>query len=263
MPTYGSDVRQRRSLARVLEDSYSIFQQDASEYAFAGLVGAAAACLLTLILVSIGGSAGALLLPPLLIASEVLTLATVTEALRRVTDNLEPSAAESFTAVLRGAPAILVPWATLAGMRAAVLLRDVHFGHYLPSIVRDFAELCVLAATAYTALTRVQSVPVLVMRRSSAAEAIVEGRALYAANAAKVAGAWGACMAPVLLLFMIAALAGFVAVSSAIAALALVGVLPFAAVVNALLFFDGIAESESAAAQPAPRQPRTTGLRTR
>jgi hypothetical protein len=262
MPTYGSDVRQQRALARIIEDSVSIFQQDASEYAFAGLVGAATGCLLTLILVSIGGSVGAVLLPVLLIATAVLTLATVTEALRRVTDNLEPSAAESFTAVLRGAPAILVPWVTLTAVLAAALLADVHFGHYLPGLARGAAELLVVVFAAYTALTRILAVPALVMRRSSAADALHEGRELYATNARKVTYAWGVCLAPVLLLFLIAALSGFGPVSSAIAALAFVGVLPFAAVVNALLFFDGIAVTE-AAPKRATARARTTGLRAR
>ena len=130
MRTYGADVRRHRSLAHVIEDSISIFQQDASEYAFAGLIGAFGACVGTLILLMVGGAAAAVLTPILVIMLAVTTLATVTEALRRVTDNLEPSAAESFTAVARGLPAILWPWLTIAGGLAAAILLDAHFGHY-------------------------------------------------------------------------------------------------------------------------------------
>ena len=265
MRTYGTDVRQRRMLADIIEDTIGIFQQDASEYAFAGLIGAAAACLSVLLLVSIGGSAAALLVPFFLIGIAVLTLATTTEALRRVTDNLGPSAAESFTAVVRGLPAILLPWASLAFGLAAALLIDVHFGHYLPSLVRGVLELLIIGAALWTALQRVLAVPSLVMRRVPALEAMREGRLLLARSLPKTAGAWGICMAPALLVFLIPALSGFGAVSSAIAAFAFVGSLPFAAVMNALLFFDGIADSAPAGGESkrAAIVRRTTGLRAR
>jgi len=267
MRTYGSDVRQQRSvLADVIEDTFGIFQQDASEYAFAGLIGAAAACLSTLVLVSIGGSAAALLVPFFLVIIAVLTLATVTEALRRVTDNLEPSAAASFAMVLRGLPAILLPWAHLAFGLAAALLLDVQFGHRLPALARGGLELLLIVAVLWTALQRVLAVPSLVMRRATASAAMREGRELFARAPKKAVGAWGICMAPALLVFLMPALSGFGAVSSAIAAFVFVGSLSFAAVMNALLFFDGIAEEEPGRTGKTTRAtalPRTTGLRPR
>ena len=263
MRTYGSDVRQRRMLADIIEDTIGIFQQDASEYAFAGLIGAAAACLSVVVLVAIGGSVAALLVPFFLIGIAVITLATVTEALRRVTDNLEPSAAESLTAVARGLPAILLPWAALAFGLAAALLLDVHFGHYVPSVGRGALELLVIAAALWSALQRVLAVPSLVMRRAPALAAMREGRGLFEHSRGKVTAAWGICMAPTFLVFLIPALSGFGAVSSAIAAFALVGTMPFAAVMNALLFFDGISEDAPAAGESkrAAMARRTTGLR--
>jgi hypothetical protein len=265
MRTYGSDVRRRRTLAHVIEDTISIFQQDASEYAFAALIGAFAACMATLILIMIGGPVAAIVLPFALIAIAVATLATTTEALRRVTDSLEPSAAESFTAVLRGLPAILWPWLPLAGGLAAALLLDAEFGGELPSMLRGVLEIAVFAAVAYTALSRVLAVPSLVMRRATQAQATAEAHALFSRIGTKCAAAWGLCMAPALLVFLVPGLTGFGAVSSAIAALVFVGSLPVAAIANALLFFDAIADGE---AQPARREPpsvamarRTTGLR--
>ncbi|MHB8683870.1 MAG: hypothetical protein ACYC9X_06075 [Dehalococcoidia bacterium] len=255
-------MRHRRMLAHVIEDSVAIFQQDASEYAFAGLIGAFAACISTLVLVSVGGTAGALLLPLFLVAIAVVTLATVTEALRRVTDNLEPSAAASFGAVLRGLPAVLLPWAPLAVAVAAALALRVQAGHWLPASVRGLVELAIILLALYAALGRVLSVPSLVMRRSTAREATREGRALAARMMPKVAGAWGICLAPALLVSLIPALTGFGAVSSAVAALVFAGTMPFAAIVNALLFFDAIAESEAAATAPSGTMTRrTTGLR--
>ncbi len=265
MRTYGADVRRHRSLAHVIEDSVSIFQQDASEYAFAGLIGAFAACVGTLILMMIGGAAAAVLTPILVIMLAVTTLATVTEALRRVTDNLEPSAAESFTAVARGLPAILWPWCTIAGGVAAAILLDAHFGRHLPSIARGVIELCVFAAALYSALARVLAVPSLVMRRSTPAQATQEAHEIFRAATAKCAAAWGVCVAPALIFFLIAALSGFGAVSTSISALVFVGSLPFAAVVNALLFFDGVADAAGVPAQrksqSAVMARRTTGLR--
>ncbi len=261
MRTYGRDVRHRRTLASVIEDGVSIFQQDASEYAFAGLIGAFAACLSTLVLVSAGGTLGALLLPLVLIAIAVVTLATATEALRRVTDNLEPSAAQSFAAVLRGLPAVLLPWAPLAIALAAALVLDVRVGHWLPASERGLVEVLVVVAALYAALGRVLAVPSLVMRRSTAREATQEGRVLAARALPKVAGAWGICLAPALLVSLIPALTGFGAVSSAIAALAFVGTMPFGAIVNALLFFDAVPDGGAAAGAQATMARRTAGLR--
>ncbi|MDE3096089.1 MAG: hypothetical protein KGK07_08820 [Chloroflexota bacterium] len=254
-------MRHRRMLAHVIEDSASIFQQDASEYAFAGLIGAFAACITTLVLVSVGGTVGALLLPPFLIAIAVVTLATATEALRRVTDNLEPSAAAASAAVLRGLPAVLLPWAPLALALAAALVLDVRIGHWLAPSARGLIESLVVVAALYAALGRVLAVPSLVMRRSTAREATQEGRALAARALPKVAGAWGICLSPALLVFLVPALSGFGAVSSAIAALAFVGSMPFAAIVNALLFFDAVADGATAAGTQATMARRTAGLR--
>ena len=57
--------------------------------------------------------------------------------------------------------------------------------------------------------------------------------------------AWAVCLAPTALLFLVAALNGFGAVSSAVAALAFAGSMSFAAIVNSLLFFDAASESET------------------
>ncbi|MBF6600707.1 MAG: hypothetical protein IVW36_09365 [Dehalococcoidia bacterium] len=265
MRTYASDVRRRRTLARIIEDSIGIFRQDASEYAFAGLIGAFAACIATLVLVAVGGPVATALLPLVLVPVAVATLATVTEALRRVTDHLEPSAAESFTVVLRGLPAIVWPWLPLAGGLALALFADAEFGGDAPSVVRGVAELSLVVVTLWVASVRVLSVPSLVMRRATPEQAVAEARRIFAASRATCAGVWAACLAPALLLFLVAALNGFGAVSSAIAALAFVGSLPFAAVMNSLLFFDAVAVDESAAPRSEASQAtvtrRTTGLR--
>jgi hypothetical protein len=245
MRTLGSSARpQRRSLWHLIEDSIGIFQQDASEYAFIGLIGAFAACVSTLILLLVGGAAGAVLTPLLFVVVAVVTLATITEALRRVTDNLEPAAAESFTLVLRGLPAILLPWAPLAiGLSVAALL-DEELGHLVPSPARGGIELGVIVVALYVALGRVLAVPSLVVRRCQPAAAVRESHQLFGRTTARTAGAWGVCLLPSLLLFLVPAFGGFGAVSTAIAALVFTGSLAFTGVVNTLLFFDAASEQE-------------------
>lgn len=238
-------ARPRRMLWHLIEDAITIYRQDASEYAFAGLIGAFAACMSTLVLLMVGGAVADMLAVLLLAIITVTTLATVTEALRRVTDQLEPSTAESFAVVLRGLPAILMPWVIPTIAVSIAVLLEAQFGHTLPAIVRGAIELCITAGALYAAINRVLAVPSLVVRRSTPAAALREARSIVAHHGSRVAGAWAVCLGPTGLLFLIAALNGFGAVSSAIAALAFAGTMSFAAIVNSLLFFDAASESET------------------
>jgi hypothetical protein len=238
-------ARPRRMLWHLIEDAITIYRQDASEYAFAGLIGAFAACMSTLVLLMAGGAIGSMLAVLLLAIITITTLATVTEALRRVTDQLEPSTADAFAVVLRGLPAILLPWAIPTVAVSLAVLLEAEFGHVLPSIARAAIELSIAAGALSAALNRVQAVPSLVVRRSTPAAALREARSIVAHHRSRIAGAWAVCLAPTALLFLVAALNGFGAVSSAVAALAFAGSMSFAAIVNSLLFFDAASESET------------------
>ena len=99
-----------RSLSETIEESITILRQDASEYAFIGLVGSFAACMAVLVPGIIGGPIAVALIAPLLLFVAVLTLATSAAALGVGSSQLQPDASRAFAAAGLRIVAILRPW---------------------------------------------------------------------------------------------------------------------------------------------------------
>ncbi len=258
MRTYGSGVRHERSLARVFEDGILIFAQDASEYAFIGLLGAAVACIGTLVLASIGGAIAVALIPPFVAVVAVATMATATEGLRRITNNLQPESAQAFAAVLRRASTLVAPWAPFALALGAALFVRVAFSHHVPPLPRKLIELVALCVVAAYALGRSYVVPAMVVERANPHNAAAGSAELVRAAPGKPAIAWGICLSPAILVGLLALSAGFGPVSAAVLAFAFVGALPFAAVVMSLLFFDAVMRSARSGAGARRIKPITS-----
>lgn len=243
MRTYEPEAAPARTLASVFDDAVAILRQDAGEYSFIGLLGAAPACLLVLILHMIGNAVAAALIPPMVIVAAVLTLTTATEALRRVGESLEPDAGRAFAAVGLHAHEFLRPWVQLAVILGGAAFGMAILGNHVGSLTRLPINSLIVVFAAVLALPR-SFVPVaLLTQRATYAQADAGSRALVAQAPARVVYAWAIALAPALLFGLIALVAGFGTVSSAVAAFAFVGMMPVGAVIMSLLFYDALGES--------------------
>jgi len=252
MRTYGNDVRHLRTLSAVLEDSVAIFAQDASEYAFVGLMGGATACIATLILGLIGNPVTAAMIPPIIIIAAVLTHATIAQAFRAVTENLEPESMRAFAGVSGRAGLLLRPFVALSVALAAAAAAGNVAAIWAPSVIVMAFDAVVLAAAAIYLLPRSFVIVALVMQGGSAKEALAGSAALIARAPTKVLFGAVVCAAPSAVMAIIALASGFGLLSTAVFAFVVVGSMPFAAIVMSLLFFDAIARTSAAA--PPPRQ---------
>ena len=87
-----------RSMPDLIEETIAILRQDASEYAFIGLVGAFAACMAVLVPGIIGGPIAIALIAPVLVVITSITLATSAAALGVGANQLQPDAGRAFGA---------------------------------------------------------------------------------------------------------------------------------------------------------------------
>ena len=256
MRTYGHDVRHLRTLSAVIEDSIAIFAQDVSEYAFVGHMGGATACIAALILGLIGNPVSSALIPPVVIILAVLTHATIAQAFRAVTENLEPESARAFAGVTARAGLLLRPFVTLAAALAVAAGGIAVADSYVPSII-------VLAGAAIYLLPRSFVIIALVMQGGGANDALQGSSALIARAPTKVLLAAILCAAPSILFSLIGLATGFGFLATALLAFVVVGSMPFAAIVMSLLFFDAIARTSAAAPPPRTSTPsimREAGL---
>ncbi len=257
MRTYGHDVRHLRTFSAVLEDSVAIFAQDASEYAFVGLIGGAAAAILTLILGLIGNPVTAAMIPPVIVVLAVLTHATIAQAFRAVTENLEPESVRAFAGVSARAGLLLRPFVKLAAVLAGAAAASSVAAIWAPSVIVMAFNAVVLAGAAIYVLPRSFVIVALIMQGGSSSDAVAGSAALIARSPTKVLFGAIVCGAPSAVAAIIALSAGFGLVSTAMLALVIVASMPFAAIVMSLLFFDAIART-SAASPPPRRSSRST-----
>jgi hypothetical protein len=254
MRTYENDVRPARSLASTFEEAYSILRQDASEYGFIALAGAAPACVAVIILSMAGGPlAGALIVPAVAFAA-VLTFTATVEALRRVGASMEPDGARSLeTALLRGAAAAR-PWLPLVLALALAVYALAAYGERLPALLHDALVLAVLAAAVLYALPRSFHAASLMLQRVSARDAEATSGALVRRAQGKVATAWAAVLLPAAAVATFGASQGFGTLTTAATVLAFIGTMPVAATVMSLLFGETLVRA--ADAQKSRRAPR-------
>ena len=259
MRTYGHDVRHLRTLSAVIEDSIAIFAQDVSEYAFVGLMGGATACIAALILGLIGNPVSSALIPPVVIILAVLTHATIAQAFRAVTENLEPESARAFAGVTARAGLLLRPFVPLAAALAVAAGGIAVADSYVPSIIVRALDAIALAGAAIYLLPRSFVIIALIMQGGGANDALQGSSALIARAPTKVLLAAILCAAPSILFSLIGLATGFGFLATALLAFVVVGTMPFAAIVMSLLFFDAIARTSAAA--PPPRTSTSSIMR--
>ena len=240
-----------RPMKDIFEEAFDVLRQDASEYAYIGLVGAVIASIAVLIPAIIGGPVAIAFIAPLVTIIAVMTLGTCEAALSNVSTGLQPDAANAGRAAAWRTVPLLRPWLLLAGTlfaaSLAVGLAAPHFGPVPPMV----AVPLLITVAAFYAYPRSLYTAALFERDMTSRDATRVSVRLVDRAGSRVAKAWAVVAAPATLIAALCALAGFDFVAGAIVVFFFVGALPVAAVLMSLLFIDA-ASSAEVAANPAP-----------
>ena len=245
-----------RPLVEILEEALAILRQDASEYAFIGLVGAVAAGMAVLIPALIGGPIALSLIAPLLVAIAATTLAASAAALGVGTNQLQPDAGRAFAAAGARSIAILRPWLPLVVVLGAASYAAAAFSDYLGPVPPEAVILLLaLFSGAYT-LPRSLCPTALFEHDLSARESLRASATLVRRAPLTIGSAWGIVLAPSIIVALLGALAGIDAATGAVIAVLFVGAMPAGAAMMSQLFIDAASRIETA---PAPAPPPKRG----
>lgn len=240
-----------RPLLEIIEEAVAILRQDASEYAFIGLVGAFAACMAVLVPGIIGGPIAIALIAPLLLFVAVLTLATSAAALGVGSSQLQPDASRAFAAAGLRIVAILRPWLPLAVALGAASYAADAFSSHLGPVPHEAIILALALVSGAYALPRSLCVTALFEHDVSAREALTASAALVRRAGRTVLLAWCVVLSPAITIALLGALAGIDAATGAVIAVLFVGAMPVGAALMSQLFIDAASYTE---ASPPPAQ---------
>lgn len=244
-----------RRLPEIIEEAIAILRQDASEYAFIGLVGAFAAGMTVLIPALIGGPIALALIAPLLVIVAAGTLATSAAALGVGANQLQPDASRAFAAAGLRSLAILRPWLPLAVALGAASFAAATFASRLGPVPPHAIILALALVSGAYALPRCLCATALFEHDLSAREALSASAGLVRRATRTFATAWCLVLAPAMIAAALAALTGVDAATGAVVAVLFVGAMPAGAAMMSQLFIDAASHTETAPA-PATRAKR-------
>jgi hypothetical protein len=249
-----------RPLLELIEDGIAILRQDASEYAFIGLVGAFAACMAVLIPGIIGGPIAVALIAPLLVIVAALTLATSAAALGVGANQLQPDASRAFSVAALRFVAVLRPWLPLAVALAVVSYAADAFSSYLGPVPPEAIILLLALLSGAYALPRSLCTTALFEHDLSARDALSASAAVVRRASRTIALAWFIVLSPAIIVVLLGAVAGIDATTGAIIAVLFVGAMPAGAALMSQLFIDAASYVETT---PAPARPKPTAVHRR
>lgn len=252
MRTYGSGVRETRTLSALVIEAIGVLRQDLSEYGFIGLVGAFTAGFTALLLRMIGGSVPVGLILPVIGVCAIGTMAASAAAVRRVEDNLDPDAARSFIDALVRSPFLLIPFTPALVLSGLALFLAAEFSDNIGRWGSTGLVVALLALALMNAFQRSTFVPALFGRGVSAREAASNARAIQRSAGAAIAMCWGIALFPAGLIALGGLLAGFGTFSTALTAFVFVGSMPFGAAMMTLLYSAAMRSGVASAAAPMP-----------
>jgi hypothetical protein len=252
MRTYGSGVRETRTLSALVIEAIGVVRQDLSEYGFIGLVGAFMAGFTALVLRMIGGSVPVALILPVIGLCAIGTMAASAAAVRRVEDNLDPDAARAFIDALVRAPFLLVPFAPALVLSGLALFLAAEFAENITRWGASALVVALLVLALMNAFQRSMFVPALFSRGISAREAASNARAIHRSAGAAIAMCWAIALLPAGIIALGGLMAGFGTFSTALSAFVFVGSMPFGAAMMSLLYAAAMRSGVATASAPAP-----------
>lgn len=256
-----AEARSTLTLSRILEEALAALVQDASEYGIISLTGGVVACTLTVVLRLMHNPVADALIAPAVIIVAALTLATAAEAFARMSENLQPDAAEAFKTIFVRVAAHLQPWLRLAAMLfVAVMVLRIAGGRIglWPNIAAGAALFSLSVAYAFW---RSLYGIALVAGVRSPRDAVAVSVALVRAARTLVVEAWLCAALPTIAVGTIGVAAGFGAASAGVAALVAVASMPVAAAMLSLIFAEVWRHQEQAQPRRAPAARRPVSIR--
>jgi hypothetical protein len=255
MQSYTREARPPGTLQRVLQNALSMLVQDASEYGFVGFIGAAVAAFAVVVLRLMHNVVGDALVAPMVLLLAALTLSTATMAFCRATENLQPDASEAMARLVSRPMAFARAWLPMvialfiAGL--ALQIAGDRLAAWRFALVMALVALGALYvfSHSYYAVS-------LVTQRATVHEAEMVATVLLGRTATLAAVAWLPVLAPTLFVTLIAQITGFGVVSTAIVAFVAVMSMPAAAAVMSLLFFDAVKDAMATAPKATARPQR-------
>jgi hypothetical protein len=252
-----------RPLPEIIEEAIAILRQDASEYAFIGLVGAFAACMAVLVPGIIGGPIAVSLIPPLLIVVAALTFATAAAALGVGASQLQPDASRAFATAGLRIVAILRPWLALAlALGVASYLADA-FSSYLGPVPMEAVILALILVGLAYALPRSMCATALFEHDLPSREALSASSALVRQATRTIVSAWCVVLAPAIVVTLLGAIVGIDTVTGAVIAVLFVGALPAGAALMSQLFIEAASNFELVPVPPPAKAAHPTTAQRR
>lgn len=234
-----------RPLVEIIEESIAILRQDASEYAFIGLVGAVAAGMAVLVPALIREPIALSLIAPLLVVIAVTTLAASAAALGVGSNQLQPDAGRAFAAAGARSIAILRPWLPLAVVLGAASYAAAAFSDYLGPVPPEAIILALALVSGTYALPRSLCSTALFEDDLSARESLHASAMLVRRAPLTIGVAWGIVLVPSIIMALLGALAGMDAATGAVIAVLFVGAMPAGAALMSQLFIDAASGIET------------------
>jgi hypothetical protein len=257
MRTYSGDGRPvaqtpySRSLSDIFADAVAILRQDASEYAFVGLVGAFFGTIAAIVLHLVGSDLSFSLIAPLVFLTALLVYATTAAQVAMVDDQLEPDAGRAFVGVLARAPFLFIAYAPGILLLGIATMLGLKLAGPIPGWAASLAGIALGAGAVYWMFQRSLYVPGLFTRGASAREAHRRAVAIARRAPMALAVAWSIPLAPCLMIALLALALGYGAAATGFTSMLLIIGMPLAAPIMTLLY------QQTAVAYDSQAQPLT------
>lgn len=234
-----------RPMPQMIADAIAILQQDASEYAFIGLVGGAAGGIVVLVLALIGGAIAVGCIAPALLLIAVGTLATSSAALGAGANQLQPDASRAFAEAGQRSIAVVRPWLPLAVALGVASYAAAALSSHLGPIPPEAVMFALAAMAAGYALPRSLHATVLFEHNLSAYDALRASTGVARMTTRPVAEAWCIVLAPAILVAALGAVTGIDLITGTIFAVLFVSAMPGGAALMSLIFLEAVAAPEA------------------
>jgi hypothetical protein len=226
----------RRTLADVFVDALELVRQDAGEYGFTALIGAAAGAVAVVMLSGIGGPIAIALMAPAAFFAALMTYATACAMIRRVSENLEPDTFRAFASASAQGSTYITPMFVPLAISFIGVLAGSMLDRWIGDGLATLLALVLVAGAALPAFQRALFIPALFARTADEFDAAARANLAMRSAGPALAVLLGAALVPAGLFALIALGAGFGAVTSAVATIAFVLTMPLCAAISTLMY---------------------------
>lgn len=235
MRTNTAAARPTRTLTAIFEDAVTVLRQDLAEYGYIALRGGFAAAIAATILRYIDAAVADTLIVVAIAVLATGTLATSAAALERTQDGLQPDSGRSFAEALLRAPWLLLRVAPPALILGAAVYAMSAYHDELGSWPSLGLNIVLILAAVHLATPLAMYVAALFSRDATPASAGARTTAILGVSKAFVVAAQFIALGPAIVAALIALLAGFGVMTTALFAFVTVASMPLVAAMMSLI----------------------------